>query len=251
MTSILGSSKASITPAFGSARLPAFVTPSLLTRGSVGAIVNHVTTQCQDQGRLLEETKRDLEVFKKAYYKAERDMDYLEQEKQALNDEIHQLRVRPFPPHSTRSLLRVFQVARLQFDLLYDNPLILIVPSTIQVIEAREKRVVVLIDGDGAIFLPSLIAEGKKGGHEAASRLTESIKAYLDPHQFQLHVYVFHNRRGLIATLKRCGYGDAAIMFDDFVAGFNQAAERFAMIDAGELKEGSDHKMRGMPVVPA
>lgn len=127
----------------------------------------------------------------------------------------------------------------------------LITPSSIQAIETREKRVVVLIDGDGAIFLPSLIAEGKKGGHEAASRLTENIKAYLDLPQFQLHVYVFHNRRGLMATLKRCGYGDAATMFDDFVVGFNQAAERFAMIDAGELKEGSDHKMRGVPAVPA
>ena len=126
----------------------------------------------------------------------------------------------------------------------------LIVPSSIQAMEAREKRVVVLIDGDGAIFLPSLIAEGKKGGHEAASRLAESVKAYLDPHRFQLHVYVFHNRRGLMATLRRCGYGDAATGFDDFVVGFNQAAERFAMIDAGELKEGSDHKMRGTPVVP-
>jgi len=110
--------------------------------------------------------------------------------------------------------------------------------------------VVVLIDGDGAIFLPSLIAEGKKGGHEAASRLSESIKAHLDPLQFQLHVYVFHNRRGLMATLKRCGYAEAAVMFDDFVVGFNQAAERFAMIDAGELKEGSDHKMRGKSDVP-
>ena len=126
----------------------------------------------------------------------------------------------------------------------------LIVPSSIQAIEAREKRVVVLIDGDGAIFLPSLIADGKKGGHDAASRLSERIKAHLGPVQFKLHVYVFHNRRGLMATLKRCGHHDAAAMFDDFVVGFNQAAERFAMIDAGELKEGSDHKMRGMLAVP-
>lgn len=127
----------------------------------------------------------------------------------------------------------------------------LTVPDPIQAIEAREKRVVVLIDGDGAIFLPSLIAEGKEGGRNAASRLAEHIKAHFEPHQFQLHVYVFHNRRGLTGTLKRSGHNDAAIMFDDFVVGFNQAAERFAMIDAGELKEGSDHKMRGTPVVPA
>ena len=79
---------------------------TLLTRGPAGAIVNHVTTQCQDQGRLLEEAKRDLEVFKKAYYKAEREMhdreERFEQEKQTLSDEIHQLRVRLFPsppPH--------------------------------------------------------------------------------------------------------------------------------------------------------
>lgn len=176
--------------------------------GFKGAIVNHVTVQCRDQSERLEEAVRDLEVFKKAYRKAEDDIrareEKFEQEKQVLNDEIHQLKA----------------------------------------VEAREKRVVVLIDGDGAIFLPSLIAEGKKGGHEAASRLTESIKAQLEPHQFQLHVYVFHNRRGLIATLKRSGNPEAAIMFDDFVVGFNQAAERFAMIDAGELKEGSDHKMK-------
>ncbi|KAF9645684.1 hypothetical protein BDM02DRAFT_3101039, partial [Thelephora ganbajun] len=195
----------SITLPFGSASLSASVILPLLIRGPAGAIVNHVTAQYQDQGRLLEETKRDLEVFKKAYYKAESEMHdreaRFEQERQALADEIYHLK-------------------------------------------AREKRVVVLIDGDGAIFLPSLIADGKRGGHEAASRLTENIKAHLDPQQFQLHVYVFYNRRGLIATLKRSGYGEAATTFDDFVVGFNQAAERFAMIDAGELKEGSDHKMR-------
>ena len=70
-------------------------------RGSAGAIVKHVTTQCQDQGRLLEEASRDLDVFKKAYFRAEREAQdreaKFEQEKQALNDEIHQLKVRPPP----------------------------------------------------------------------------------------------------------------------------------------------------------
>lgn len=69
--------------------------------------MNHVTIQCRDQGRLLEEATRDLEVFKKAYFQAERDMHDREarfaQEKQAL---IHQLKVRLFIPttHPTRSL---------------------------------------------------------------------------------------------------------------------------------------------------
>lgn len=66
--------------------------------------MNHVTTQCQDQGRLLEEANRDLDVFKKAYYRAEREMqDYkarFELEKQSLSDEIHQLKVRlSLSPH--------------------------------------------------------------------------------------------------------------------------------------------------------
>ena len=44
----------------------------------------------------LEETRRDLAVFKRAFLNAERDKHHLkerfEQEKQALNDEIRQLR---------------------------------------------------------------------------------------------------------------------------------------------------------------
>jgi hypothetical protein len=108
--------------------------PSLLTRGSAGAVVNHVTTQCHDQGRLLEEAKRDLEVFKKAYYKAERDIhdrdERFELEKQALSDEIHQLKVRLFTPPPTPPP-REFQVPPPQFDLVYGNPVILIVPSCI------------------------------------------------------------------------------------------------------------------------
>jgi len=106
--------------------------------------------------------------------------------------------------------------------------------------------VVALIDGDGAIFLPSLMAMGKEGGHVAALKLTESINRYLAPNQFQLHVYVFHNKRGLSNTLKRSGQHEASSKFEDFIVGFNQAAERFAIIDAGELKEGSDHKIRGV-----
>jgi len=55
-----------------------------------------VTSCCQDQGKLLEEAQRDLEVFKTAYYNAEREIQTLgesfEREKQALNDEIRRLR---------------------------------------------------------------------------------------------------------------------------------------------------------------
>ena len=72
---------------------------------SAEALVTCVVTQFQHQGRLLEgtkrdleETRRDLEVYKKAFSTAERDKrdleERFEQEKQALNDEIRELRDR-------------------------------------------------------------------------------------------------------------------------------------------------------------
>lgn len=77
-------------------------------RGPVGALVNHVTVQCRNQGRLLEEASRHLDVFKKVYYvyyKAERDAHdreaRFEQEKQTLYNEIHQIKVRLLPDHSS------------------------------------------------------------------------------------------------------------------------------------------------------
>ena len=79
------------------------IVPPLLIPDTVEALAKHVTAQFLPQGRLLEqaehdlaETKRDLEVYKEAFYNAERDKRDLEErfekEKQALNDEIRQLR---------------------------------------------------------------------------------------------------------------------------------------------------------------
>jgi len=117
-------------------------------------------------------------------------------------------------------------------------------PKELETIGTREKRVVVLIDGDGAIFHPWLIAKGNQGGKDAACRLTQGIKTHLEPHEFKLHVYVFLNRHGLKETLERHGHKKAAKMFNSFILGFNQAIDRFAMIDVGHLKEASDHKIR-------
>ena len=69
------------------------------------ALITHVTTRFQHQGRLLEEaerdlaeTRRDLDVYKKAFSIAERDKRDLEErferERQTLSDEIRQLKER-------------------------------------------------------------------------------------------------------------------------------------------------------------
>jgi len=113
--------------------------------------------QFQNQEQLLEEARRDLDMYKKAFFDAERakrDLEErFEEEKQALNDEIRQLRecsvhglgerfgqgaqalndgipqlkVRLFPPSCPNA--RVFQVPPLQTGFLCDDTVILMVVS--------------------------------------------------------------------------------------------------------------------------
>jgi len=117
----------------------------------------------------------------------------------------------------------------------------------------KGSRIICLIDGDGAIFSDDLIAEGQSGGHRAAKMLSEATAQYLDSHcglnQFQLWVYVFFNKRGLLDTFARSGLGMLKANFEDFIMGFNQAAERFLMVDVGSGKEAADAKIKGMQIV--
>lgn len=115
---------------------------------------------------------------------------------------------------------------------------------------SADRRVVCLIDGDGAIFSPDLIAQGHDGGLLAAKMLAESVrqdfssKYKLD--QFHLYVYVFYNKRGLVDAIGRAGHWNAKQKFDEFSFGFNQAAERFIMVDVGSGKEQADAKIKGL-----
>ncbi|KAJ7699935.1 hypothetical protein B0H17DRAFT_270131 [Mycena rosella] len=109
-------------------------------------------------------------------------------------------------------------------------------------------RVITLIDGDGAIFSSDLISQGQQGGHLAASLLSDFIIQYLSSNYgarpYQLWVYLFFNKRGLTDTLGRVGLSSASKMFEDFVVGFNQATERFTMVDVGSTKEAADAKLK-------
>lgn len=55
------------------------------------------------------------------------------------------------------------------------------------------------------------------------------------------------NKRGLADTLGRAGFSAAKARFDDFMMGFNLAAERFIMVDVGSAKEAADAKIKGTP----
>jgi hypothetical protein len=112
-------------------------------------------------------------------------------------------------------------------------------------------RIICLIDGDGAIFSDDLIAGGQSGGHRAATMLSEAAGQYLSSNygitQFQLWAYVFVNKRGLLDTFARAGLGMLKAKFDDFIMGFNQASERFMIVDVGSGKEAADAKIKGVP----
>ncbi|KAJ7047512.1 hypothetical protein C8F04DRAFT_1059130 [Mycena alexandri] len=109
-------------------------------------------------------------------------------------------------------------------------------------------RVVTLIDGDGAIFSQNFISQGQQGGHLAACSLSEGILKFLSTNYgtrpYQLWVYLFYNKRGLMDTFNRVGLCSLNKAFEDFVVGFNQATERFTMVDVGTTKEAADVKLK-------
>ncbi|KAJ7276253.1 hypothetical protein B0H12DRAFT_1005009, partial [Mycena haematopus] len=110
-------------------------------------------------------------------------------------------------------------------------------------------RVITLIDGDGAIFSKDLISQGQQGGHLAARTLSDAIMKFLSANYgnkpYQLWVYLFYNRRGLSDTFNRVvGLGSLSKTLDEFHVGFNQATERFTMVDVGSMKEAADAKLK-------
>ncbi|KAJ6629144.1 hypothetical protein B0H10DRAFT_1904277 [Mycena sp. CBHHK59/15] len=114
--------------------------------------------------------------------------------------------------------------------------------------QAKAHRVITLIDGDGVLFSADLISQGQQGGQLAACKLSDSILQHLTVlhgvGSYQLWVYMFYNKRGLTDTFGRVGLGSLAHNFDDFVLGFNQATERFIMVDVGSTKEAADAKLK-------
>ncbi|KAI0080636.1 hypothetical protein K474DRAFT_149240 [Panus rudis PR-1116 ss-1] len=95
-------------------------------------------------------------------------------------------------------------------------------------------------------MIPSLdqIARGQSGGRTVAAKLTEAIRQYLPTDQFQLHVLFFLNKHGFLETLRKLSKEEARSNFNNFAQGFNQAAERFLMVDVGYGKEAVDAKLR-------
>ncbi|TFL00699.1 hypothetical protein BDV98DRAFT_569434 [Pterulicium gracile] len=115
-------------------------------------------------------------------------------------------------------------------------------------IQLRGYRISVIIDGDGAIFAPNFISHGRDGGHEAAHQLFDQVKRYLNTnfgeHSYQIWVYIFFNKRGLMEALGKSPLSQLKATFEDFVIGFNQASTQISMVDVGFGKEAADSKVK-------
>ncbi|KAH6901937.1 hypothetical protein BKA70DRAFT_676884 [Coprinopsis sp. MPI-PUGE-AT-0042] len=108
-------------------------------------------------------------------------------------------------------------------------------------------RIVVLIDGDGALFNFELIEQGQLGGFKAAAQIMETIKWYTDAdRRDEIWIHVFLNKTGLKALFHRHGKPFAVKVLNNFVVGMNEAAKTIMVVDVGQKKEAADSKIKAL-----
>lgn len=116
--------------------------------------------------------------------------------------------------------------------------------------QERNPFVLVLVDGDGYIFDDDLVSNGAEGGQRAAHLLNDAILSSLRARGLEncrIMVRVYTNLVGLSKTLSRiklCGAEKRSLAA--FAANFTRSNELFDFVDAGELKENADSKIRAL-----
>lgn len=116
--------------------------------------------------------------------------------------------------------------------------------------QERNPFVLVLVDGDGYVFDDDLVSNGAEGGQRAAHLLNDAITTSLrtrGPENCRIMVRVYTNLVGLskvLSKLKLCGAEKRSLA--PFAANFTRSNELFDFIDAGELKENADSKIRAL-----
>ncbi|KAK4186958.1 hypothetical protein QBC35DRAFT_553184 [Podospora australis] len=114
--------------------------------------------------------------------------------------------------------------------------------------QERNPFVLVLVDGDGYIFNDNLLSQRAAGGATAAQMMNDEIKNSLR-HKGLEHchvmVRVYANVLGLSKALGRANLaGLEARSLAPFIANFNRAYGLTEFVDAGQLKENTDFKLR-------
>ncbi|KAL8777953.1 MAG: hypothetical protein Q9194_002259 [Teloschistes cf. exilis] len=105
-----------------------------------------------------------------------------------------------------------------------------------------------LKDTQDSAFDDNLIRRGAVGGSEAAHRLLDNIKHYVQHYDgsttWKILVRVYTNLEGLLAKYSYIGFHEEASSLRPFVAGFTQSQPLFDYVDAGYGKERADHKVK-------
>lgn len=119
--------------------------------------------------------------------------------------------------------------------------------------QERNPFVLVLVDGDGYVFNDKLLAkrpDGSNGGSTAAQMLNDEVKASLRRkglEHCQVMVRVYANVFGLSKVLSRTGVvGADSRSLSPFIASFNRSYGLTEFVDAGQLKENADFKLRAL-----
>ncbi|KAH6901945.1 hypothetical protein BKA70DRAFT_1307842 [Coprinopsis sp. MPI-PUGE-AT-0042] len=108
-------------------------------------------------------------------------------------------------------------------------------------------RIVVLIDGDGALFNFDLIEQGQIGGFKAAAQIVERVRWYTDAdRRDEIWIHVFLNKTGLKTLFHRHAKALAAKALDNFVIGMNESAKTIMVVDVGQKKEAADSKIKAL-----
>ncbi|KAF2466193.1 uncharacterized protein BDR25DRAFT_294330 [Lindgomyces ingoldianus] len=115
----------------------------------------------------------------------------------------------------------------------------------------RDPFVLVLIDGDGMIFLDEFIRAGEAGGRQAAAKLYSSITQYVQrelqnvPTEFRVVCRIYANVSGLAEVLVRCGVIEEVSPYHSFALGFTRGKTLFDFVDVGPGKDRADEKLIG------
>ena len=109
----------------------------------------------------------------------------------------------------------------------------------------------VLIDGDGAVFQEKLYQAATEGGGDAAHQLYQEVKRHvadLYPHDntsgWNIMANVFCNVEGLVSKLRAVNILRSPSDFPQFARAFGLNQSLFSMIDVGAGKERADYKLR-------
>ncbi|GAB7362817.1 hypothetical protein MBLNU230_g3120t1 [Neophaeotheca triangularis] len=115
----------------------------------------------------------------------------------------------------------------------------------------RASFVLVLIDGDGYVFDDGLISKGTEGGQAAGQLLSRTVRNSLANRGLDstcsIMVRVYTNLAGLSKAASKAGLcGPEKRSLAPFAASFTRSNDLFDFVDAGDLKENADFKIRAM-----